>query len=162
MNVPILNGSLLTNVGNMLKGKQRAWKTYYFHIIPWWRIDSIALPNHLPVSLYRISQVFVSLDSFAFLLNGTLMIDITPLSFSSSTRKENLLLLDILYLKKKKMSSIGLIQYHLGFCYSVHLNTSELPYLHIQDIGHQDHLSRKNHFHNLMCQRNLKPNWNSA
>lgn len=52
--------------------------------------------------------------------------------------KENLPL-DFLYLKKKKLSSLVLIQYHLGFCYSVHLNTSELPHLHIQDTGHRDH-----------------------
>lgn len=79
---------------------------HYFHFILCWRIDSIALPNSLP-SLYRISQVFVSPDSFAFLLNGTLRIDINTLSFSSSTRKENLLL-DVLNLKKK-MSFVGLM-----------------------------------------------------
>lgn len=57
----LLNRNLLTNVGNMLKGKQRACRTCYFHIISWWMVDSISiLKSCLPASLYIISQILVS------------------------------------------------------------------------------------------------------
>lgn len=65
---------------------------------------------------------------------GTLMIDITTLSFTLSTMKENLPL-DFLYLKKK-------IEFHrldpVSFEFLLQ-SASALPHLHIQDIGHQDH-----------------------
>lgn len=137
MNVQILNGNLLTNMGNMLKGKQRAWKTCYFHIISWWKIGSIALPSPLPASLYRISQVFVSPDSFAFLLKGTLVIDITTLSFSSSTMKENLPL-DFLYLKKKKIEFRRPDPVSFGFllqCAFKYLWTATPPYSRYRPPG---------------------------
>lgn len=151
MNIQVLNRSLLTNVGNMLRGKQRPCKTCYFLISSWWMIESKSTPKScLPACLDGISRILVSSASSALLIKETHNWHCHSVLQPANCEKRS----------NSRLFVINKIELHwpnpasLGFSYSVHSNTSDLLRLHFKDMHPQDqgYALRIVGLHNLTCQ----------